>query len=220
MCIPAENFPFCTIEPNEARVIVPDERFEWLCQLFKPKSEVRGGPMRCKTSSAIVLRAHSCVPWPPLQLGKTISHLWTFGFEISHLRTLGSWWAEAPSTLSTAWVPLPFDSCFALCSSRSFPYLHPRGTGACILGGARHCGSGAGRQRGAGPGERVPLAHPRRRRHLPRPPYPRPLRQAAFQSVHCCLTCRCFSCHCACPPPSLLLPLDCDGAQVRLTTAM
>ncbi|KAL5140763.1 Obg-like ATPase 1 [Glycine soja] len=40
LAIPAENFPFCTIEPNEARVNVPDERFEWLCQLFKPKSEV------------------------------------------------------------------------------------------------------------------------------------------------------------------------------------
>ncbi|KAL3569664.1 hypothetical protein D5086_029554, partial [Populus alba] len=40
MSIPAENFPFCTIEPNEARVNIPDERFEWLCQLFKLKSEV------------------------------------------------------------------------------------------------------------------------------------------------------------------------------------
>ncbi|PON54788.1 Ribosome-binding ATPase YchF/Obg-like ATPase [Parasponia andersonii] len=40
LAIPAENFPFCTIEPNEARVNIPDERFEWLCQLFKPKSEV------------------------------------------------------------------------------------------------------------------------------------------------------------------------------------
>ncbi|RWR81850.1 obg-like protein ATPase 1 isoform X1 [Cinnamomum micranthum f. kanehirae] len=40
LSIPAENFPFCTIEPNEARINVPDERFDWLCQLFKPKSEV------------------------------------------------------------------------------------------------------------------------------------------------------------------------------------
>ncbi|KAK7831960.1 obg-like atpase 1 [Quercus suber] len=40
LAIPAENFPFCTIEPNEARVNVPDERFEWLCSSFKPKSEV------------------------------------------------------------------------------------------------------------------------------------------------------------------------------------
>lgn len=40
LAIPAENFPFCTIEPNEARVNIPDERFEWLCQLYKPKSEV------------------------------------------------------------------------------------------------------------------------------------------------------------------------------------
>jgi obg-like ATPase 1 len=40
LSIPAENFPFCTIEPNEARVIVPDDRFQWLCKLFQPKSEV------------------------------------------------------------------------------------------------------------------------------------------------------------------------------------
>lgn len=40
MGIPAENFPFCTIEPNQARVNVPDDRFKWLCDLFKPKSAV------------------------------------------------------------------------------------------------------------------------------------------------------------------------------------
>ncbi|KAK1369092.1 hypothetical protein POM88_035184 [Heracleum sosnowskyi] len=41
LSIPAENYPFCTIEPNEARVYIPDERFEWLCcQMYKPKSEV------------------------------------------------------------------------------------------------------------------------------------------------------------------------------------
>ncbi|KAL5731601.1 Obg-like ATPase 1 [Ranunculus cassubicifolius] len=40
LSIPAENFPFCTIEPNEARVHIPDDRFDWLCQLYKPKSEV------------------------------------------------------------------------------------------------------------------------------------------------------------------------------------
>ncbi|KAJ0648815.1 putative GTP binding domain, Beta-grasp domain superfamily [Helianthus annuus] len=38
LSIPVENFPFCTIEPNEARVNIPDERFESLCQLFKQKS--------------------------------------------------------------------------------------------------------------------------------------------------------------------------------------
>lgn len=40
MGIPAENFPFCTIEPNEARVNVPDDRFNWLVDLYKPKSSV------------------------------------------------------------------------------------------------------------------------------------------------------------------------------------
>ncbi|XP_062597612.1 obg-like ATPase 1 [Saccostrea cucullata] len=36
----AENFPFCTIEPNESRVPVPDERFEHLCEHYKPASKV------------------------------------------------------------------------------------------------------------------------------------------------------------------------------------
>jgi len=37
---PAENFPFCTIEPNEARVPVPDARFDWLCEHWQPASRV------------------------------------------------------------------------------------------------------------------------------------------------------------------------------------
>jgi len=36
----AENFPFCTIDPNESRVPVPDERFDYLCEYFKPLSKV------------------------------------------------------------------------------------------------------------------------------------------------------------------------------------
>lgn len=34
------NFPFCTIDPNNARVNVPDDRFNWLCSVYKPKSSV------------------------------------------------------------------------------------------------------------------------------------------------------------------------------------
>jgi len=34
------NFPFATIDPEEARVIVPDARYDWLCQHYKPKSLV------------------------------------------------------------------------------------------------------------------------------------------------------------------------------------
>merc|ERR1712137_723635 len=40
MGIPAENFPFCTIDPNESRCSVPDERFDKLCQEFKPAKEI------------------------------------------------------------------------------------------------------------------------------------------------------------------------------------
>ena len=34
--IAAENYPFCTIDPNEARVPVPDERFDLLVTHHKP----------------------------------------------------------------------------------------------------------------------------------------------------------------------------------------
>ncbi|XP_065362916.1 obg-like ATPase 1 [Calliphora vicina] len=37
---PAENFPFCTIDPNESRVPVPDERFDFLVNYHKPASKV------------------------------------------------------------------------------------------------------------------------------------------------------------------------------------
>ncbi|KAI6182906.1 Obg-like ATPase 1 [Aphelenchoides bicaudatus] len=36
----AENFPFCTIDPNEARVVVNDSRFDWLVEHYKPASRV------------------------------------------------------------------------------------------------------------------------------------------------------------------------------------
>ena len=35
-----QNFPYATIDPEESRVIVPDERFDWLCGQYKPKSQV------------------------------------------------------------------------------------------------------------------------------------------------------------------------------------
>ncbi|PVU91759.1 hypothetical protein BB559_003987 [Furculomyces boomerangus] len=38
--VAAENYPFCTIEPEESRVAVPDERFDDLCRIYKPASKV------------------------------------------------------------------------------------------------------------------------------------------------------------------------------------
>ncbi|CAG8673598.1 13765_t:CDS:2, partial [Ambispora leptoticha] len=38
--VAAENYPFCTIDPEESRVAVPDERFDWLCELYQPASRV------------------------------------------------------------------------------------------------------------------------------------------------------------------------------------
>lgn len=35
-----QNFPYATIDPEEARVIVPDERYDWLCEHYNPKSRV------------------------------------------------------------------------------------------------------------------------------------------------------------------------------------
>ena len=38
--VPAENYPFCTIDPNIAQIGVPDKRFNKLWDIYKPKSEV------------------------------------------------------------------------------------------------------------------------------------------------------------------------------------
>jgi obg-like ATPase 1 len=38
--VPAENFPFCTIDPNVAKVSVPDARFDKLVEMWKPKSVI------------------------------------------------------------------------------------------------------------------------------------------------------------------------------------
>ena len=38
--VPAENFPFCTIDPNLAKIFVPDKRFDKLLEMYHPKSEV------------------------------------------------------------------------------------------------------------------------------------------------------------------------------------
>ncbi|KAI1739575.1 P-loop containing nucleoside triphosphate hydrolase protein [Xylaria scruposa] len=34
------NFPYATIDPEESRVIVPDDRYDWLCSKYNPKSRV------------------------------------------------------------------------------------------------------------------------------------------------------------------------------------
>eukprot|EP01039_Chlorochromonas_danica_P002470 gene2470-2705_t len=38
--VAAENYPFCTIDPNESRCPVPDARFEWLCELWQPGARI------------------------------------------------------------------------------------------------------------------------------------------------------------------------------------
>jgi len=38
--VAAENYPFCTIDPSDTRVIVPDKRFKRLVKDFQPKKEI------------------------------------------------------------------------------------------------------------------------------------------------------------------------------------
>jgi obg-like ATPase 1 len=38
--VPAENYPFCTIDPSTAKVPVPDERFDFLVSVAKPKNTI------------------------------------------------------------------------------------------------------------------------------------------------------------------------------------
>ncbi|GAB5372532.1 hypothetical protein AAMO2058_001673700 [Amorphochlora amoebiformis] len=39
--VPAENYPFCTIDPSVTSVVVPDSRFDHLVEAFKPKKEIQ-----------------------------------------------------------------------------------------------------------------------------------------------------------------------------------
>ena len=41
LSVPSANYPFCTIDPHEAVVEVPDARFDWLSTNFRPSSNVR-----------------------------------------------------------------------------------------------------------------------------------------------------------------------------------
>ncbi|ODN84200.1 GTP-binding protein YchF, partial [Cryptococcus amylolentus CBS 6039] len=36
----AANFPYATIDPEEARIPVPDERFDWLASVYKPTNKI------------------------------------------------------------------------------------------------------------------------------------------------------------------------------------
>ncbi|KAJ2784997.1 hypothetical protein H4R18_000811 [Coemansia javaensis] len=38
--VAAENYPFCTIDPEESRVAVPDERLDWLNAQYKPGARI------------------------------------------------------------------------------------------------------------------------------------------------------------------------------------
>lgn len=38
--VAAENYPFCTIDPHEARCAVPDERFDYLVKMWEPPSVI------------------------------------------------------------------------------------------------------------------------------------------------------------------------------------
>lgn len=40
LSVPAENYPFCTIDPNVAKIPVPDQRFKYLVDAYKPASVV------------------------------------------------------------------------------------------------------------------------------------------------------------------------------------
>jgi len=40
LSVKAENYPFCTKEPNKAQVPLPDPRWDYLCNVYKPASKV------------------------------------------------------------------------------------------------------------------------------------------------------------------------------------
>lgn len=55
--VAAENYPFCTIDPTDARVAVPDTRFDWLCDHWKPASKIPAF-LHCVDIAGLVKGAH------------------------------------------------------------------------------------------------------------------------------------------------------------------
>lgn len=51
--VPAENIPFCTIDPNTAYITIKDPRFEGLCKLYNPK-KVTGPILRIVDIAGLV----------------------------------------------------------------------------------------------------------------------------------------------------------------------
>jgi len=56
LSVPAENIPFCTIDPNTAKVEIPDDRFKWLTEHWKPKSKVAAS-LQCVDIAGLVAGA-------------------------------------------------------------------------------------------------------------------------------------------------------------------
>jgi len=55
--VSSENYPFCTIDPSKAQIMVPDERWEFLCNEFKPQRRV-GAVLTCWDIAGLVRGAH------------------------------------------------------------------------------------------------------------------------------------------------------------------
>lgn len=73
MNVPAENFPFCTIDPNVAIVPVPDQRFKWLVKKYKPASEVPPNMTITDIAGLVKVRAR---PFCRSILGCTLFWFW------------------------------------------------------------------------------------------------------------------------------------------------
>lgn len=86
----AANFPYATINPEEARIPVPDTRFEWLCDVYKPASRVPAfltcidiaGLTAVRLSSSFLVSVHSSYP-RVLQLAQVLETLSYLMFVLS-----------------------------------------------------------------------------------------------------------------------------------------
>ena len=77
--IAAENFPFCTIDPNSGIVPVPDARLNALAEIVKPEKVVPTVE-DAFTMLRVLARAHQCA------VGHGVSHLAHAGFRaLGHL---------------------------------------------------------------------------------------------------------------------------------------
>ena len=84
LSVPAENYPFCTIDPTEAKIYVPDKRFERLCDIYNPKSKVAASISIFDIERMHFCKSSALTCFDGKKIGKPSAKIWLATWETVH----------------------------------------------------------------------------------------------------------------------------------------